>query len=105
MRKADNKIMAAVEGLAVAARQHQGDSMLLLNTLMAASTIAEGIAGEDARRLEQMIDACIMATERTLDHLSINRNELHETASDLGTLLQARMALLSEKDSTHDHRQ
>lgn len=88
MQSTDNKIMAAFEGMALAARQHQSDSVLLQHALMAASTIAEGMPGDEARKLEQLIDACLVATQRTLDSLASSRGELHETRMEIGMLIQ-----------------
>lgn len=105
MRKADNKIIAVIEGMASAAQQQQNDAVLLLHALKAASAIIEGMRGEEARELEQLIDASISVTMRTLDHSVISRNELHEATLNIGVLLQNQQVRINDRDITHDHRQ
>lgn len=103
MQKEDRNIMVIFEALTTASRQHESDTVLLHQTLLAASTIVEGIEGPAARQLERMIDACVVATQRTLNTLTASNGELHEIKMDIGHHLRAHQALL--KDKQHDHRQ
>lgn len=105
MWKADNSIIAAFEGMASAARQQQNDAVLMLHALKAASAIAEGIPGQEARELEQLIDASISVATRTLEHSAISRNELHEATLNIEVLLQNQQVRINDRDITHDHRQ
>jgi len=50
-----------------------------------------------------MIDACVVATQRTLNTLAVSNGELHEIKMDIGHHLRAHQALL--KDKQHDHQQ
>lgn len=103
MQTKDRSIMVIFEALTNASRQHESDTVLLHQTLLAASTIAEGIEGPAARQLERMIDACVMATQRTLNTMAVSNGELHEIKIDIGQHIRAHQALL--KDKQHDHRQ
>ncbi|WP_421350611.1 hypothetical protein [Aeromonas veronii] len=103
MQNKDNNIMVIFEALTTASRQHESDTVLLHQTLLAASTIVEGIEGPAARQLERMIDACVLATQRTLNTLAVSNGELHEIKMDIGHHLRTHQALL--KDKQYDHRQ
>lgn len=103
MHLQDKQIMGIFESLIRAAQQHQGDSVLLLQTLLAASSIVEGIPGEEARQVEQMIDACVMTTQRTLNSIQESRGELHEMKMDVGQALFHQRTSIGERRD--DHRQ
>lgn len=103
MQIEDRKIMVIFEALTTASRQHESDTVLLHQTLLAASSIVEGIEGNAARQVEQMIDACVLATQRTLNTMAVSNGELHEVKIGISQHLLAQQALL--KDKQHDHRQ
>lgn len=93
----DTGIIGMLEDLNRAAHRHQGDALLLLNTLTAVSSIVEGIPGDDARRAEQMIDACVMATERSLSSIQESRGELHEVKMEIAHLMGGHCGLIGRE--------
>ena len=93
----DTNITRILEDLNRAAHRHQGDALLLLNTLTAVSSIVEGISGDDARRAEQMIDACVMATERSLSSIQESRGELHEVKMEIANMAGGNCGLIGRE--------
>lgn len=88
-----------VEAMTERGRQHQADTLMLLMTLREAARLAETLPGPEAREIEDLLSACLLSAQRTLDTLGETRAELHEF--NMNVRLTAQQNLLKERDNGH----